>query len=115
MTLPNPYGHRPPDVLQRLQDEAVRTAPGYVEVGSAGAAAFEDHGLAAQYRRTGDPLDKITGDGHDQSAQAMVDSEIASWPDDEMNSAVGVVGDPTALGFLKWSDVSQPPGDPAAP
>jgi hypothetical protein len=99
----------PPEVLQRMQDEAVRTAPGsYEEVGGAGQAAFEDHDLARRLRRTGDPLDKISADGHDQSAQALVDGEIATWGDDEMNPAVGVVDPP---GVLPWQDVSLPPDD----
>jgi hypothetical protein len=101
-----------PEALQKLQDQAVRDAPGhYEEVGGAGQAAFEDHDLARQLRRTGDPLDAISADGHDQSAQAMVDSELAGWRDENENPAVGVVGDPAALGFLRWSEVSESPGD----
>jgi hypothetical protein len=108
---PTPTGGPPvmkPEALQALQDEAVRTAPGrYEEVGCGDAGAWacmEDHDEAAQRRATGDPLDAITADGLDQSAGALVDSEIATWPDERDNPASGVI-DP---GVLPWSDASRP-------
>ncbi len=90
-----------PQELQRAQDEAIRTAPGdYERVGSAAAAAHEDHSELRAARRTGAPPEKITG--LEMSAKAMTDAAIAEWPDE--NPAHGEVGDPTALGFVKWSD-----------